>query len=205
MDFIETLEAELYWRESELAQLRIILTQNRSNTSRLSVLLRASWAMLYAHYEGYSKFCLTAFFDQLKRTVSECNSLPTATKTFALTKDLAALRSHPAESILSHIEEFLAVKCSEPPNFPEVDAESNLWPNILRGLISNADIDPTWIDSFKFEIRTLVSRRNNISHGDRDLIPDLEYYLNYEKKVLLYMYELAFKVDQRTREAPYNE
>ena len=50
------LEQDLKWREDELAAMKFAVTQTVIGTAPHKALLRAAWAMLYAHYEG---FCLS--------------------------------------------------------------------------------------------------------------------------------------------------
>lgn len=46
-------------------------------------------------------------------------------------------------------------------------------------------------------IATLVSRRNKIAHGERDIIPEFDYYLKFEEAAKSVMYELALAVDEK--------
>jgi len=51
------IENDLRWREAELASLKAHAISTRSNDVAHKAALRAIWAMLYAHYEGFTKFC----------------------------------------------------------------------------------------------------------------------------------------------------
>jgi len=50
------LEQDLNWREAELASLKVLVAEATAGTVSHQALLRALWAMLYAHYEGFCKF-----------------------------------------------------------------------------------------------------------------------------------------------------
>ena len=49
-DCSSILEEDLSWREAELASLKRIAIVNRDNEIVLRAMLRACWALLYAHF-----------------------------------------------------------------------------------------------------------------------------------------------------------
>jgi hypothetical protein len=63
------IEADLDWRQAELAVLREILILSAELGTRKRALFRAGWALLYAHYEGFSKFCLELY---IGNTLYDC-------------------------------------------------------------------------------------------------------------------------------------
>lgn len=63
-DWPALLEGDLQWREAELASLKRIAITNSGNEVTLRATLRAGWAMLYAHFEGFTKFCWELLLDQ---------------------------------------------------------------------------------------------------------------------------------------------
>ena len=87
-------------------------------------------------------------------------------------------------------------QCAE---FPEVNTESNLWPATLYGLLRHADIQLPSLDLNSRLISILVGRRNNIAHGERDIIPDYKYYTQFEQAVLNIMYDLAISIDDKLK------
>lgn len=50
------LEDDLDWRQAELASLKSQVIKATNGSVMHQVLLRAMWALLYAHYEGFCKF-----------------------------------------------------------------------------------------------------------------------------------------------------
>ncbi|QND51677.1 hypothetical protein HB779_07010 [Phyllobacterium sp. 628] len=202
METIEEITIDLSWRETELGLLKILL--QRSDTKKQQeVLSRAAWALLYAHYEGFCKFCLTVFFDRATKALASCHGLPLKTRSFALDKDIKRLKNLPADEFLESLENFANLTLGKKPQFPEVDTKSNLWPNVLEELLKLADINCPAVDTHRQKIKTLVTRRNNIAHGKADDIGGYNYYVSFEDSVYEIMYELAFEVDQRLRVAPY--
>jgi hypothetical protein len=157
---LEQITADLGWRESELASLKILLGRRDLSRTQHAVLLRASWAMLYAHYEGFVKTALTIFYDEVCKRIGNCGVLPKETRANALLSVIKRIRSLPVIEMLDEIENFHERYHVNSPQFPEVETESNLWPNLLEDLLKNANIRPDVAIKHKFEIKTLVARRN---------------------------------------------
>jgi hypothetical protein len=63
------IEADLNWREGELAAIKIqILTTDRANQPvRYEALLRAIVTLLYAHYEGFCRFAWDLYLDTIQK------------------------------------------------------------------------------------------------------------------------------------------
>ena len=74
----------------------------------------------------------------------------------------------------------------------------------LERLIGDADLQLESLGPNSRTISTLVSRRNKIAHGERDIIPDFDYYLKFEEAVKNIMYELAIAVDEKLDTLPTN-
>ncbi len=89
------------------------------------------------------------------------------------------------------------------PTFPEVNTESNLWPETLEDLLKDADLSLSTLNWHKSKIATLVNRRNKIAHGNREFLTEIDYYTSFESAVYDVMYELAFAIDERLKKAPY--
>ena len=200
---LEQITRDLDWRESELGSLKILLKNPTISLKQREVLLRAAWAMLYAHYEGYSKFCLTVFFDEAQKRVVQCKNLPTKTRALALAKTLRKIKSFDSVEMLHALEAFPQNCLDGRPDFSEVNTNSNLWPNLLVNLLTSADLNPAVVQGHKTKIDTLVSRRNGIAYGERDIIKEIDYYLTYEEAVYDVMYALAFEIDRRLNVPPY--
>lgn len=203
MSVFDTLTDELNWRESELGALKVLLKSTRTTKIQREVLLRASWAMLYAHYEGFSKFSLALFYDEASKRLSDCALLPPRTKAFALDKHIKKIRNLSPIEILDEIANFQNFEQSTKPSFPEVDTKSNLWPNVMEDLLLDANIVVEVVGTHTSKLKTLVNRRNDIAHGKQNLIDEVDYYLTYENAVYDIMYHLSYAIEKRLNEAPY--
>lgn len=203
MDILDKLTEDLNWRESEIASFRILLSKSDITRTQHEALLRAAWALLYAHYEGFTKFCLTVFFDSASKQSDRCRSLPYATRAFALEGQIKSIRSANTIQAIDLIENIFSVALEDKPVFPEVDTKSNLWPNVLDEILIFADINEDLFDGDREKIKTLVARRNDIAHGQRNKVDDIGYYLTFEDAVLKFFYRLIFCVERRLLHAPY--
>lgn len=194
----DEIERDLDWREAELAVLRIFLANENITEREKRVLFRAAWALLYAHYEGFCKFALTVYFDALQSSGRNCDEFELKTQIFALTDKVKEIRQLPAMEFITAIQEFEADVLSKPITFPEVDTESNLWPKTLNRLLEDANLELESLASHNRALYTLVSRRNKIAHGERDIIPEYDYYIQFEEAAKEVMNELALIIDERT-------
>ena len=194
---LEEIERDLGWRESELAMLRVLLANESITEREKLVLFRAAWALLYAHYEGFCKFALTVYFDALKSSGAKCSDLSSKTQAFALTEKLKEIRNLPPIDLLSAMLEFKSENLEQPVSFPEVDTESNLWPKTLSRLLEDADLEVNSLRLHNRALATLVNRRNKIAHGEKEIIPEFDYYISFEDAVKLIMYDLAIAIDEK--------
>lgn len=197
MTAISELESDLDWREAELSVLRLLLSDRHISKIEKKVLFRAAWALLYAHYEGFCKFALSVYFDQIKSSNQLRANLPLEVQCFSLEKDLKQLRTLPAKDLLNTVLSFHDNYMCHPADFPDVDTRSNLHPDTLQELLTKANLSIECFDACKQRLATLVRRRNKIAHGERDMIEELEYYLSFEDAFKCIAYELAYAIDAK--------
>lgn len=193
----EEIDRDLDWREAELAVLRLFLANENITDREKRVLFRAAWALLYAHYEGFCKFALTVYFDALKNSGRRCEAFAPKTQAFALTEKLKTIRNMPPVDFISAMRRFESGILAEPISFPEVDTDSNLSPKVLERLLGEADIHLDSLSSHNRSLFTLVNRRNKIAHGERDIIPEYDYYIQFENAAKDIMTELALAIDAK--------
>jgi len=197
MTDIQEIEDDLSWREAELATLRLLIVKGNLLDREKQVFFRAAWSLLYAHFEGFCKFSLTVYYDALKAKGLDIADLPLGIQCFALSNDIKALRIMPADQLVDQIQKFNYHYLQQKAEFPEVDTKSNLWPKTLEDLLVSADLQIPSLSENNRRLSTLVSRRNKIAHGERDMILDYSYYLEFEHAALEVMYDLALAIDTR--------
>ena len=193
----QEIERDLDWRQGEIAVLKVLLKASHTSETEKNVLYRAGWALLYAHYEGFTKFALTVYYDTIQTSGKLCSQLDQATQAFALTKQIKSLKRLPELEFLLQIQTFQTDSLARPPIFPEVDTRSNLWPDVLSDLLSQAELNLCSLTQFNQTLKTLVKRRNNIAHGQKDMIKDFDYYSQFEECTQLIMYDLAITIVEK--------
>jgi hypothetical protein len=205
MAIIDDISDDLDWRETEIASMRLLLSKRDLSTKQMQVLLRAAWALLYAHYEGFVKYCLTLFYAEISSRQIFCETLPISTQIFALTNVVKKIRAMSVAGALMELKSFKAKHLDSFASFPEVDTASNLWPEKLIELFESADLKTRVIEENRMKLSTLVARRNQIAHGEKNMIAELDYYRSYEEVVYEIMYDLALQIDGRLSASPYLE
>lgn len=203
MAIIDDISRDLDWREAEIASMRLLLSRKDISSKQVEVLLRAAWALLYAHYEGFVKYCLTLFYEEISRRSVKCAVLPNATQVFALAKVLKQIRTMPLLDMITEVSNFKDSHLDSLASFPEVDTDSNLWPETLVALLVSADLESQIVNKNRSKLTTLVARRNEIAHGQKNFIAEFKYYLTYEAAVYEVMYDLALQVEERLASTPY--
>lgn len=196
---LQEIERDLDWREAELGILKILLANESIGEREKLVLYRAAWALLYAHYEGFCKFALTVYYDTIQKSGKCHEELPKSIQALALDREVNVLRNLPTVDFLSRIMSFDTEIMKKTAKFPDVDTESNLWPKTLLSLLDHAEIDLPTLNSSNRSLATLVSRRNKIAHGERDIIPEYGYYAQYDEVVRNVMYDLAITIDDKLK------
>jgi len=191
------LELDLKWREAELASLKRLAINAPKESVAYRSLLRAMWALLYAHFEGFTKFCWDTVLDHIQEENIPAGDLDSRFALLALEPEFKICRANlDSESILTFFYKNLTIALKKPAAFPEesrLKTESNLWPNIFERESNRIGIQCSELHRHRPRIKTLVARRNEIAHGKSMIIANLEEYHEYENATLCLMHELAIK------------
>jgi hypothetical protein len=191
----QEIENDLKWRQDEIASLKHHAISVCRNEISHRAALRALWAMLYAHFEGFTKFCWDLALDEIeKENVKRCDLVESLT-IVSLESVFSAFRGNTSsESIWTFFSREFAKSLTETVRFADkcrLSTESNLWPNVFAKETSKLGITCREIESRRQLIKSLVARRNEIAHGKFMTIKDLAEYKPYEDAAFAVMYELA--------------
>src|SRR4051812_35378005 len=96
----QEIEKDLAWRESEMGALKLLLASSPTGGDRQRALLRACSALLYAHYEGFCKFCWTLLLDTIGSNACVRRDLVEPLAKLAMTKVFKTLRSNTSDEHL---------------------------------------------------------------------------------------------------------
>jgi hypothetical protein len=191
------LERDLQWREAELTSLKILAITAPSGSVTQQSLLRAMWALLYAHFEGFTKFCWDTIFDHIQSAKLLNSELDEKFVLIALESDFKELRGGlDAVALWEFFSMRLPTAMSKRASFPDdlrLKTESNLWPNVFERESKKIGIMCSELDRHRTRIKTLVARRNDIAHGKSMTIATVQEYNEYENATICLMHELALK------------
>lgn len=192
----EDLEDDLRWREAELASLRVLAMSSGSSAARQQALLRALCTLLYAHYEGFCKFAWDYYLQEIeKRGVIRSQCKPEII-ILSLRKQFKGVQGDLSpKGLWEFFRGELPTLLEEQLAFPmKLETESNLWPNLLIKNSLAAGLPCPAAQAQSVKLKTLVSRRNDIAHGQKALIKSLAEYIEYEHAAIVVMHELAIAV-----------
>ena len=194
--FQEEIEQDLAWREAEMGSLKMLLASAVSGSGRQRALLRACSAMLYAHYEGFCKFCWTLMLNtieaeghlrmDLAERVAKRSMIPVFRQ---LRRDISdeSLWLFATSEFHNQLKQVAVFQ-------DEVDTESNLWPSVSQRINDSVGLQCSLLNAHEAELRQLVGRRNKIAHGEKLEIADIQQFQRFENAAVLVMHELAIAV-----------
>lgn len=190
------LENDLSWRESELASLKLLVAETTRGSVRERALLRALWAMLYAHYEGFCQFAWDTYLDHLQASAPIRANCVDSLARFSLADSLRSLRGNTSlENMWTYCTSEFQGLMSKPLAFGvRLETASNLWPDICRENSAKVGLRHDAVDHNRTKLTALVSRRNDIAHGQPMIVRTLQEYQQYETAAIEVMYELALDV-----------
>jgi hypothetical protein len=87
------IEQDLAWREAEIGALKLLAASSPAGSDRERALLRACVAMLYAHYEGFCKFCWDLLLDSIEQSTCKRKHLTDPVRLLSLKHVFKALRA----------------------------------------------------------------------------------------------------------------
>lgn len=174
----DRIREELTWRKHEIQffDQHIIRATEIAQRS----LLRASVALLYAHWEGFVKSAChfyLCYVASLKLTTGELSAEFAA---FSLNVALHRASEAKASSVhISLVEEFrssINQRAKVPTNPDAIQTKSNLSFPVLSNVLVSIGIDPEiYSDSADLINIQLVESRNKVAHGQKDYIHRTEW------------------------------
>ncbi|MBC7161237.1 MAG: hypothetical protein H5U26_03920 [Immundisolibacter sp.] len=194
----DELEEDLRWREAELASLKRLAIFHSENEIVYRATLRACWALLYAHFEGFTKFAWELLLDKVEAEKLSVKELSREFQALALEKKFQMLRGNTETKMLW--EFFSTILPAELENsaafHPDcrLQTDSNLWPNVFERECARVGINSNILSDERSRIKTLVARRNDIAHGKNMTIKSVDEYTEYENAAFLVLHDLAVQV-----------
>lgn len=199
-EFRAALEAELAWRQEELAffknQLNEI-SEEEKNKYRKSLVL-----ILYSHMEGYIKICLQTYIQYINSQELIRKDVKTGLIVASMHKEFIAYENLERKSeffrkelpddtrlhrlyrrvdFMEKVDDFKEQKLNIEDQI--IDTESNLWYIVLQKNLYKVGLPIDLFDGYQSAIDALVNRRNSIAHGNFRSGVTAEEFSNWETKV----------------------
>lgn len=199
-EFRAALEAELAWRQEELAffknQLNEISEEEKSKYRKSLVLI------LYSHMEGYIKICLQTYIQYINSQELGRRDVKTGLIVASMHKEFIAYENLERKSeffrkelpddtrlhrlyrrvdFMEKVDDFKEQKLNIEDQI--IDTESNLWYIVLQKNLYKVGLPVDLFDGYQSAIDALVNRRNSIAHGNFRSGVTAEEFSNWETKV----------------------
>ena len=206
------LEQDLKWREDELVAMKFAVPQTVTGTTPHKALLRAAWAMLYAHYEGFCLFALSIFLEEVKKSGATRSQCEERLVIFSMEKTFRKVRKTTPPTSEFQIfcsTEFPAIMAAAIDFEVDKDGDyvlsgrSNLYGTDLNDHCHTMCLPATCIDTNSKKLGLLVTRRNKIAHGEQEVVKDLAEYKQYEDAAVLVMHDLAVAIVDALNQKTY--
>lgn len=195
-----TLEAELAWRQEELAFFKNLLNEipeGNKDKYRKSLVL-----ILYSHMEGYIKICLQTYIQYINGLSLARRNVNSGLRVAAMDREFKAydntdrkcevFRRHLPEDTQLHrffrrvdfVEQMDAIQ-SEAVSIDDniIDTESNLWHIVLKKNLYKIGLPFDAFESYGNDMDALVNRRNSIAHGNSRSGVSQQEFEKWEVKV----------------------
>lgn len=194
-DWERKLEENLGWREAELIELKLRAAEAKEGTVCHQALLRALWAILYAHYEGFCKFALDTYLDALTELKPRRRDCKDQIAAFSMRKRFRELSGDLSdENCIRFIQE-LPVVLNQSVVFDDyLETQNNLKPKRLRENCQCVCLPYDQVEENRHRLAALVSRRNDIAHGKNVPVKSLEEYQKHEVAAFKVMYALYIAI-----------
>lgn len=189
------LEADLEWRFHEVDVIRRKHSQC-ANEKEQKIIVKCLVLMLYAHWEGFVKHALALYVDALTRTGARrrevvdnlvARSLQAtlnklANRSIVVRADFVAALNDLMEATLSFEQ-------------PDINTKANLKSHVFRDLLTDFGVHVDDALVHELTIDTLVDRRNDIAHGTRAEIEELQVFNRFYGQIRELMEALAVALD----------
>jgi hypothetical protein len=184
------------WRKRELTVFRRGV--ETSNPSTQPALLRASVALLYAHWEGFIKNSCYWYLCFLAAKRLSVQQLRPELAAMALRTHMATMidTSRPLlyAEVVRHIRERASERARIPTSRDAIRTASNLSSVVLRDVLSSVGCDAERYDYAKDLIDDqLVASRNRIAHGEADYVR-LSEWNELREEVIKIMDDVASQI-----------
>lgn len=204
----KAINNDLSWRRQEFTEFNFLLQDDELSPYRKEVMLKASIALLYSHWEGHIKFSARKYIEYISEQKLPVGDLTENFKQIFLpvyfcnhTLNLKNIKS----------QQMLHNFFQENESLFKVDSEktiltnSNLNSDLATEILMQLGFDNTLFDSNKtFIDEQLLASRNAISHGDKTSISKHNLNNIYDQ-IKIYLLKMLESFDEQILDSASNK
>lgn len=168
VDFQIFLDSEYGWRIKEISDLKAAIRSAKFLTRQ--TLIRASVALLYAHFEGFVKNSTLGYLHYINSRGCRFSDLKPCFIALGMRKAISQISGSNKAALNIAAVDFLTKGLEKTAKFnPEnsINTESNVSSLVFDNILKSIDISTAEYESkFKLIDESLLKRRNHIAHGD---------------------------------------
>lgn len=224
-DFVDKINSCRAWRRQELSRVRMdvesLYSEDRLYEQNVRYVLRGSYLMLYAHWEGYIKEVGRMYIDSVNNEKIEyrnASDVIVASSLKAALAELGGANTHNAHiGFVNKFRDLLSDGKYVRINEEIIDTGSNLKYKLFIDILKKLDIVDNINDKMgKLEIEyleknideNLLKVRNQVAHGEKTkgivgLEKNIEEYLNLHDRISEIMYDFSEWVIDAWQEKRY--
>ena len=204
----KAINNDLSWRRQEFTEFNFLLQDDELSPYRKEVMLKASIALLYSHWEGHIKFSARKYIEYISEQKLPVGDLTENFKQIFLP---AYFCNHTLNLKNIKSQQMLHDFFQENESLLKVDSEktiltnSNLNSDLATEILMQLGFDNTLFDSNKtFIDEQLLASRNAISHGDKTSISKHNLNNIYDQ-IKIYLLKMLESFDEQILDSASNK
>ena len=204
----KAINNDLSWRRQEFTEFNFLLQDDELSPYRKEVMLKASIALLYSHWEGHIKFSARKYVEYISEQKLPVGDLTENFKQIFLP---AYFCNHTLNLKNIKSQQMLHDFFQENESLFKVDSEktiltnSNLNSDLATEILMQLGFDNTLFDSNKtFIDEQLLASRNAISHGDKTSISKHNLNNIYDQ-IKIYLLKMLESFDEQILDSASNK
>ena len=204
----KAINNDLSWRRQEFTEFNFLLQDDELSSYRKEVMLKASIALLYSHWEGHIKFSARKYIEYISEQKLPVGDLTENFKQIFLP---AYFCNHTLNLKNIKSQQMLHDFFQENESLFKVDSEktiltnSNLNSDLATEILMQLGFDNTLFDSNKtFIDEQLLASRNAISHGDKTSISKHNLNNIYDQ-IKIYLLKMLESFDEQILDSASNK
>jgi hypothetical protein len=198
------LDAEFVWRLKEISALKSAIRSAAFIAE--GTLVRASVALLYAHWEGFVKNAATGYVTYVNNQGLNYSDLQTCFVVLGFKKSLHDARQSKQASANIVAINFLRdglIQKSQMKVDVAINTESNLNSEVFKNILSTIGLDPAAYETKANLIdESLLKRRNTIAHGEYVDVAKKDW-ANLADEVLAVLRQFKTDIENASAQAAY--